>query len=203
MFSIDKVMKELSVRRKVYFSERELQIELALIILSMYVDASISVEVPFDYDSYDPSRTIKAKMDLVVEENGRLIPIELKYRTKKQKTTSPLGEPIELKNQYAHDDGCYGFAKDIERIESFKNSHNEKCEKGYTIFLTNDSKYKKDCVEGTNYSDFCINSLSSGYRCGMVNGKQRKVNLPSFKMSSWKTYKSKDDIEFFYLWTEI
>ena len=87
-------------------------------------------------------------IDIVVTLDGVLYPIELKYRTKllhvKDGTTD-----LTLANHSAHDDGCYKYLCDVERIGKFRDgcfgSSNLPFGEGYVIFLTNDEKYIKEC----------------------------------------------------------
>ena len=104
---------------------------------------------------------------LVVDDaKGKIYPIELKYKTRsindKKGEMKIKGEQYHLKNQSAHDCGCYDYLWDIHRIEMFSKD-NDYCfgdksytfGKGYAIFLTNDPLYwKGPAKEGGRYFNF-------------------------------------------------
>ena len=80
-------------------------------------------------------------LDILVILDGKWIPIELKYTTKKCiKTIND--EVYVLKEQGAKDQGCYNYLKDIMRIEEFRDKSNQFIE-GYTIKITSEISYLK------------------------------------------------------------
>ena len=111
------------------------------------------------------------QIDILVVVNGKWIPIELKYKTKKALIECD-NEIFNLKSHNANDLSSYSYLKDIERIEKIK-VNIENFEKGYTIFITNDSSYKKVRTrDSINYLDF---SLEDGViKKGILNWKELK-----------------------------
>ena len=83
-------------------------------------------------------------VDIWVEYEGKIYPIELKYKTIDKPlfyATSSQIEPIFAKNQAANDLGRYLYLKDVERIETIKQHLKLKFGGGFAIMLTNDKKY--------------------------------------------------------------
>ena len=85
----------------------------------------------------------------------KMIPIELKYKTKGYELTDN-GEHFILKNHGAKDIGCYSYLHDIQRIEQIKHKTPLFAE-GYAIMLTNELSYTKPPVrENCYYRAFSI-----------------------------------------------
>ena len=112
ILDIHEIMHLLSMWRPIFHSEADFQFSLAWLIKKKYPDCEIRLEfVP----EFNPS----LHLDILVILNGKWIPIELKYTTKRCiKTIND--EVYVLKEQGAKDQGCYNYLKDIMRIEEFR-----------------------------------------------------------------------------------
>lgn len=193
-FDINMVMENLKKKREIFVSEADFQLELAWVIKEHYKDAVIRLE-------YCPYFNPSMHIDILVIMNDRWIPIELKYKTKG--CNKKIGsEVFVLKNHGAKDINCYFYLKDVQRLESIRDSAPEFLE-GYTVFLTNDLTYKKkpaksDCI----YNEF---SLEEGIiKNGTLNwsentGKGTKKNceetilLNGSYQIEWQEYCQVDD----------
>ena len=149
MFDIEEVICSLKEKKKVFYSEAHFQLELAWAIKSQYEkDYKIYLEyTPSDMDLRDENDKKKKKkihIDIWLKDNknNKIIPIELKYKTKACEITQD-GDTFELANHAAKDIGCYLYLKDIQRIELIKSIKKSEFEKGYAIMLTNDLSYTK------------------------------------------------------------
>jgi hypothetical protein len=74
-------------------------------------------------------------VDIWVEQNGEVLAIELKYKTKALQT-SERGEEFVLQNHSAQDIARYDFIKDVWRVETIVANYTHAS--GYAILLTND-----------------------------------------------------------------
>lgn len=148
---LQQIIAILAKRRKAFWSEADFQFELAQEIKTMFPAAQIRLERPF------PNSAGKRNyIDIVVELNGELFPIELKYKTKEATIADCSGESISLQNHSATDFGCYDYLKDISRLEGLKNKPNFK--RGFALMLTNDPAYCNDTQRVSAYDDFKIYS---------------------------------------------
>ncbi len=96
MIEILHAFEKLLTKKKIFNSEADLQFALAWEIQTMYPDAEICLEyVPWQYDS-------QMHIDIVVYDKDKLIPIELKYKTRGFKGEYNK-ENIVLKNHAAQD----------------------------------------------------------------------------------------------------
>lgn len=139
-FNIQDVIDSLKEKRKVFTSEADFQLSMGWVIKELYQEA-VNVRM-----EYCPEAEPDMRIDIMVFMNGKQIPIELKYKTVKceLKVDSEVGSEIyRLKNHGAKNQGCYDYLKDIQRIETVKESIPDKFEKGYTVFLTNYLSYQK------------------------------------------------------------
>ena len=195
MFDIEEVIGSLKETKRVFFSEAHFQLEMAWAIKNLY-DKDYKV-----YLEYTPSVKTLTKMHIDIllrdKENSKMIPIELKYRTKSCKLEQD-GETIILANHAAKDIGCYLYLNDIQRIELIKSIKKSEFEKGYAIILTNDLSYTKpprkpDCV----YAAFSIDEgnvktgiLKWGEAAseGTKKGIDRPIKLIGKYEMNWKEY---------------
>ena len=135
--NIYNVINELKRERPIFHSEADFQFALAWKIQKLNPD----VEVRLEYTTHFTIHNKPAHIDIVVFENGKAIPIELKYKT--LSTEIPYkDESFALKNHGAQDLGRYDYLLDIERIEACRASW-DACEGGYAIMLSNDPSYWK------------------------------------------------------------
>ena len=134
ILDIDKIMYQLSRWRPIFHSEADFQFSLAWMIKEQYPNCDIRLE-------FVPEFNPNLHLDILVILDGKWIPIELKYTTKKCiKTIND--EVYMLKEQGAKDQGCYNYLKDIMRIEEFRDKSNKFIE-GYTIKITSEISYLK------------------------------------------------------------
>lgn len=97
-------------------------------------------------------------IDIWVEINEKVYPIELKYKTIKC-TLKDGSEEYKLKQHGASDIGCYLYLKDVKRIEHISKSLGDNFGKGFAIMLTNDHLYwdqPKTTPDTTVFRDFRI-----------------------------------------------
>lgn len=206
-FDINDVINKLKTRRKIFFSEADFQLELGWVIKELYPDVKV-------YPEFAPQFNPEIHIDILVIQDGKWIPIELKYKTKKSSFTIDTIQ-YNLKNQLAKDSNSYLYLKDIQRIESVKKNVT-KFQKGFAIFLTNELSYsrkprKTDCF----YKDF---SLENGViRTGTLNwsdeasegtkkGREEPIILEGEYQMYWQNYSKIDETPagtFIYLITQI
>ena len=184
-FDINSIMEKLSNERKIFHSEADFQFALAWKIKENYPDYEIFLEWP------DLSQNQNRYIDIVLQKDGKRIPIELKYKTKELE----YGE-FYLKTQGAKDLACYDYLKDIERVESLIDS---KFEKGFSIFLTNDLGFLNEPNSNVGYKEFSIHdgreisknsSLNWGESAGegTTKGRKNPITLNSNYQFNWKDY---------------
>ena len=123
--------------RPVFHSEADFQFALAQKIQEL----NPAVDIRLEYTTHFRIHERVAHIDIVVFENRKAIPIELKYKTLFTKMPDK-GEAFILKNHRAQNLGRYDYLLDIERIEACRASW-DICEEGYAIMLSNDPSYWK------------------------------------------------------------
>ncbi len=155
MIDVTKMIELLKNKRKIFHSEDDLKLSIGMEFLSNYKDCRVRLERPIDIkmiDFNENSSIARAAIDIVIiENNGNLIPIELKYKTKKVQLESG-NEKYQLTNHSAADTGRFSFRKDIFRIEQYLESH-PNVETGYVLILTNDKAYIDNDVSSTDNWD--------------------------------------------------
>ena len=185
-FDIKLVMVKLSNERKVFHSEADFQFSLAWKIKENYPKYEIFLEWPITIENQN------IYVDIVLEKDDEIIPIELKYKTKKLEYAT-----FNLKTQGAKDLACYDYLKDIERVESLIRKPNS--EKGYSIFLTNDLGYLNEPNSNAGYKEFSIHDgrkidknsiLNWGESAGEGTRKGRKnpITLEGAYQFRWEDY---------------
>lgn len=170
-FNINEVIDKLKSKKKVFNSEADFQLEIAMTIKKLYPSSKIVLE-------YCPRYNTSVYIDiLVIIDSKYYYPIELKYKTKE---THIVYDDIDyyLKQHSAKNINCYLCLKDIERIEKFKDNEKQ-FEKGYTIVLTNDLSYLDEPRANSQYTDFSIHQ-------GAVKKGTMKWNKDSSKLKSEK-----------------
>lgn len=75
-FNINEVITDLQSKRKLFVSEADFQLEIAMCIKERYRDAKVLLE-------YTPKFKPEMHIDILVLLNEEWIPMELKYVTKK------------------------------------------------------------------------------------------------------------------------
>lgn len=163
---IETVLLALANERNVFWSEADFQFAFAWKLKEMFEDrnpqSAINVRFERRVDALekrdDEKKSGDAYIDIWVEINEKVYPIELKYKTI-QCTITYSSEEYKLKQHGACDIGCYLYLKDVERIEHISKSLGDNFGKGYAIMLTNDHLYwdkPKTSPDTTAFSDFRI-----------------------------------------------
>ena len=157
ILDIDKIMYQLSRWRPIFHSEADFQFSLAWMIKEQYPNCDIRLE-------FVPEFNPNLHLDILVILDGKWIPIELKYTTRKCiKTIND--EVYVLKEQGAKDQGCYNYLKDIMRIEEFRDK-SDKFIEGYTIKITSEISYLKPPTKvNCTYAEFSIEEGSIKTGC--------------------------------------
>lgn len=175
----EKSLNDLKTERKIFHSEDDLKLSLALKLKENNPKLNIRLEKPIDIEMIDRSdkkSIVRAPIDMIlIDENNHTYPIELKYKTKKLSTIYN-GETFNLTKHGAADIGRFSFRKDIYRIEKYK-TNSDNCPRGYVLIVTNDKSYFQDNVFDKNNLDkhfsfhdgFLINKIDSGWNYEKIN----------------------------------
>ena len=147
----------------ILFNERDFQMHLATYLkeVGTYDDVDLEYFVPTNLlDGYKDLWDTELRVDILVRKGNEYCPIELKYKTKKIKTSLTrfgvdIADVVIVKDQGAQDLGMYGFWKDVKRIEMVKERF-DSVKSGLSVFLTNDEFYKKPSRETSNNREFCM-----------------------------------------------
>lgn len=156
------ILEELSEERPAFCSEADFQFELANWIREKYKNeknTSVWLEYPIEKKEKAEKGNKYWYIDIVLKRGNECIPIELKYKTKKDIVTIRKDDndaSIELRNQAAQDIGRYLFLKDINRLEELVRNEQKNFVKGYAIFLTNDSGYWQNNGQGCIYQNYSL-----------------------------------------------
>ena len=182
------LLNELAAKRPVFHSEDDFKFSLAQFVCSE--SESVRLEVPQKINlSYRSSKkkhnSILKYFDMVIFRNGKKIPVELKYKTKKHKESDAykdenLDELFSLKDQGARTEGLFSFRKDIYRIEKFLESNNDS-EEGYVVILTNDNNYRKAQKENTIAFNYSFHNGAT------IEGRDFGWNYNGEKKNHWTT----------------
>jgi len=199
---IIKILDILKSKRKVFYSESDFQFSLAWEIHEYYDNANIRLEYPHLQG--------KEYIDIIVELNGKIYPIELKYKTlsfldenTQSSTVIDNNEKYDLKNQGAQDHGRYDYLYDIQRIEKFLKD-NEKYEYGYAILLTNDKSYWNKRKSNSIDVQFSISEEDEpktgklywgNANKGTMKGRENPIELTDKYTINWKDYSKFDGIK--------
>lgn len=206
VFDIKLVIDKLRNKRKIFVSERDLQLEMALTIKELYPNAKIRLE-------YCPSFDLNMHIDILVIIDGKWYPVELKYKTRGCKKIVD-NEIFNLKNHGAKDVNSYLYLKDIVRIEKIKNNV-EEFEKGYAVFITNDLSYMNKPNENVIFEDFSLENeiTKNGMLCwkenaskGTMGKNEQSIILKGSYKLKWQLYSRLDNENngtFMYLISEI
>lgn len=170
---IETVLLALTNERKVFWPEADFQFAFAWKLKEMlkYSDpkSDINVRLERRADALEQRTDAPEQgnekensgdiyIDIWVEIDKMVYPIELKYRTI-QCTLKDGSEEYKLKQHGACDIGCYLYLKDVERIEHISKSLGDNFGNGYAIMLTNDHLYwdkPQTPPDTTAFSDFRI-----------------------------------------------
>lgn len=194
MLDINLIIEKLKEKRPIFVSEADFQFTMAWVIQKLYPNALIRLEYcPADFDT-------SMHIDILVIVNGRWIPIELKYKTKRC-IKEFNKEKFILKNHGAIDCGCYDYLKDIARIEKVK-SNTSLFEEGYAIMLTNDMSYVSSTKDTAFYKNFSLENDSiktgaikwlDGVGVGTTKGRTEDILLSGNYQLCWQDYSKLDN----------
>jgi hypothetical protein len=151
---------------------------------------------------------------LVIENGGKKIGIEIKYKTARlvDYQDNRLGYRFNLRDQSANDLGRHGFRMDIYRLQALMNKG--EIDNGFCIFLTNESKYweldiNKGCMDGNYRMSSIIKGEDEGWiynsvtydkqEDGCYRNENKKLHWTHKPAYDWKTNLHKD---YKALWTE-
>lgn len=143
ILDIDLIMSETAIIRPCFHSEADFQFAFSETVKRIYPKSQIKLEALLQ----SPDR--KMKIDILVELDGKVYVIELKYKTRRI-DFSDVGYKFTTQNQGAQDFGRYDFLKDVERLESVQRQHGHI---GFAVLLTNDLSYQNP--QGSNVSFCC------------------------------------------------
>lgn len=163
---IESVLLALAKEQKVFWSEADFQFAFAWKLKEMFEDSNpqstINVRLERRVDALkkrdDEKKSGDAYIDIWVEIDKIVYPIELKYKTIKCIIKDGY-EEYKLKQHSASDIGCYLYLKDVKRIEELSKSLGDKFGKGFAIMLTNDHLYwdrPNTSTDTTIFRDFRI-----------------------------------------------
>ncbi len=152
---IDERNKNKQIKQRIFSSEAEFQFALAWKLKEKLIEqnAQIYLEtkpyvVGLKIENNDKFLTANSRIDIILELDGKLYPIELKYKYLKQ----------DRKNAGGQNNFLLGFHKDVCKMEEFQKQFQEQfkncgknCEKFFCIAMTNQTCiYKSSGRSGTN-----------------------------------------------------
>lgn len=122
----------LTQRKDIFFSESDLQMDLAIWLngtkhyQNVYTEYFVPVSTLPGFPWKSNNKMIY--VDIVAEREGQYVPIELKYKTKAIQPTgfTRFGQPVSvgpLTNQVAYNDSLYHCWKDVKRLELIKQQY--------------------------------------------------------------------------------
>ena len=209
-FNIYNVLKQLFGKKRLFTSEADFQFALAWEIKTMYPNAKVNLEYRYSGNLKNNGRD--SYIDIVVEEEGEVTPIELKYKTKGYNGMYN-GRAYSLKDQSAQDCARYDFWKDVERLEHFISNNAQGAKRGYVIFLTNDSIYWNPSNKSTIDKLFRIHDGRKNIKgvldwCGnpspgTINGRNSKITIKGDYSISWDSYFLNSGLEFMYMVLDV
>ena len=183
---------------RAFFSEADFQHSLAFEIDKRLkqesIDATVFLEVPF--------LESREHIDVLIKNKNKIVPIEVKYKTKKKQIESPFGTTIQLADQSAHPDGRFLFLKDISRLERIKELYKSNEVEGFAVFLTNDGAYLRQ-ASGSSRELSLNNGVIYSGRKKLDSVKQWALDLGEIEIKSgysisWQECKLSDET-FYYL----
>lgn len=170
---MEEILKQLAKIRPIFHSEADFQHAFAWAIHTKNPVAIVRLET-------QPSVDHRQYLDLLIKDEKKTYPIELKYKTRKL-NTEYNDEEFHLVNQGAQDHGRYDFIKDVVRLEYFASLYDEAV--GYAIFLTNDPMY----WESSNRTD----TVDTAFR--IHEGRTLRGQLEWSKDAAKGTTKGRED----------
>lgn len=160
--TIHQVMAVLGTKRSAFWSEADFQFAFAWELQKQQPQARVYLERRDAVHKYH--------VDIWVEKNGKMFPVELKYKNK----AATIGD-VTLLNQSATDFGCYDYLKDIHRIEDLAISE-PNFGKGFAVLLTNDPAYYNNTGRLSAYDEFKV--YAGAIRTGSLQWGHTAKGLP-------------------------
>lgn len=181
-----------------FHSEEEVQILLANyllntceyddILVEYYINRQLIFNYPWNNDK-------KISVDIVVRVDNDYIPIEIKYKTKRQIFPHYVfgsQTNVELAEQKAKNEGCYSFWKDIKRIEIFQEIFNLN-NSGLVLFITNDLSYFRQPRAAVQYGPFSIHQGRQVNRGAFLNWDDSRKAIKSARAEKFPGFKLSND----------
>lgn len=147
---LNKIMQDFASERRIFNSEAQFQFALAWKIYEFF-DCKVNVLLEELSRIYYIEKELKSGKkkecqkkdytDIILEQGGTKIAIELKY-----KTAILQHEQLTLSDHGAVDLGSYDFMWDVNRLQKLTgktvdNTIQIRCDRGYAVILTNDNHY--------------------------------------------------------------
>ena len=176
----NQTLHSLAEKRPLFHSEDDFKFSLAQHLASK--SDKIRIEVPQELSvglkGKKGNKIVRYIYDLVIHVNDKVIPIELKYKTKALDNFNfkVPNETFLLKNQSGHPNTLRNVRKDVFRIEQFL-ERNKKSSIGFVIFLTNDRRYWKG--NKSKYKPLAYNYELKDNQC--IGGKDKGWCYERFK----------------------
>lgn len=208
---IESILAKLAEKRPLFWSEADFQFAFAWAIKE---ELGNSVKIELERRFVFPEReSDKYYVDIWVEYDGKVYPIELKYKTRKCDSCG-----VNTISQSANDLGRYFYLWDIHRLDELKKAVPNFAE-GYAIMLTNDSNYydKPASSRSQTAVDHCFRiherpsedalfPITSEIKWDVSriadkkNGEDWTKKYPGFTLNNpftvnWKSYKKLDDCD--------
>lgn len=181
-------MRSLALDRPIFHSESDFQHALAWQIHELLPDCHVRLEV----NPYADGR--KVHLDMLLNDNGNLMPIELKYKVL-AKTCEVNGERFLGRRDGANDHGRYDFLKDVMRLERFVEEFPKST--GYAILLTNDKLYWQTSSRSGIADEFRIHdgktvngvmNWNENAGEGSTSGRTEPIELKNKYKANWQHY---------------
>ena len=163
------LLSDFSKQRNIFHSESDFQLEFGMYLKKNHFE--VRLEKGFkQIELYN-------KIELDIELNG-CIAIELKYKTS-YFNEEVEDEFFELKQHGATNLGRFDAINDARRVKYLKDSINTKINKGFTIFLTNESNYWSNNAQRTMSKDFNLTEDRVFKKGEILDWKSRSPNIKS------------------------
>jgi hypothetical protein len=174
-------------RNTAFLKEQDIQIYLAMKLIESEIFDKVFVEyrVPINLiNDYPWGNTNKIDIDILLEKEGRFMPVEIKYKTKStiiERRLLGTNTRIELANHVAHTNSCYDIWKDVKRNELLASTF-DSVNNGVVIFITNDEKYIHGPNNRSSYYNFSFRNTSE------INEVRWGPNVNASKLISHPNY---------------
>ena len=200
---IDERKNNAQLEQKIFSSEAEFQFALAWKLKEKLIEKKQEAQIYLETKPYVVGLKIEnnvkfltanSRIDIILELDGKLYPIELKYKYLKQ----------DRKNAGGQNNFLLGFHKDVCKMEEFQKQFQEQfkncgknCEKFFCIAITNQTCiYKSSGRTGTNNEELRLDPECKP--CSFEVNKNKTINLTHEKYNcKWANIKDMEDINDF------